>query len=54
MRNLDDEIRDILFDIGKEIKLHKIDNDNIVIEIDYDKYVLMLKDIIQAEIEEQI
>lgn len=49
----EDQIRNVLFEIGKDIKLHKIDNDNIVIEIDYDKYVLMLKGIIQQAIEEQ-
>lgn len=54
MDNLDDKIRNVLFDIGKDIKIHKIDNDNMVIEIDYDRYVLMIKGIIQAEIEEQI
>lgn len=54
MDNLDDKIRSVLFDIGKDIKIHKIDNENMVIEIDYERYVLMIKGIIQAEIEEQI
>ena len=36
--NLKDNIREILFEIGKSIKVHKIDNDNSVIELDYDKY----------------
>ena len=49
----EDQIRNVLFEIGKDIKLHKIDSDNIVIEIDYDKYVLILKNIIQQAIEEQ-
>lgn len=50
---IEDQIRNVLFEIGKDIKLHKIDSDNIVIEIDYEKYVLMLKSIIQQETEEQ-
>lgn len=50
---LDDKIKNILFEIGKDIKIHKIDKDNTIIEIDYDKYVLRLKGLIQAEIEEQ-
>lgn len=33
------EIENILFKIGQEAKLHKIDKDNIILEIDYDKYV---------------
>ena len=36
--NLEQQIKDILFVIGQEIILHKIDNENIIIEIDYDKY----------------
>lgn len=51
--SIDDKIRNVLFDIGKDIKIHKIDDENMVIEIDYDRYVLTLKGIIQAEIEEQ-
>ena len=35
---LADEIRSILFQIGKEIKIHTIGKD-MIIEIDYDKYV---------------
>lgn len=37
--SLEESIREILFNIGKEIKLLKIDDDNIVISLDYDKYV---------------
>ena len=39
---LEDRIREILFEIGKDIKIHKIDNDNSVIEIDYEKYVKLI------------
>lgn len=40
--DLDKELRDILFNIGKEIKIHTIGKD-MIIEIDYDKYVDELK-----------
>lgn len=36
--NLKEQIDIILFKIGKEIKIHKIDNNNTIIEIDYNKY----------------
>lgn len=32
------EIKNILFRIGQDIKIHKIDNDNSIIEVDYEKY----------------
>lgn len=35
---LEQKLREILFNIGKEIKIHKINND-MIIEIDYEKYV---------------
>ena len=40
--NLEERIKDILFNIGKEIKIHTIGKD-MIIEIDYDKYVDELK-----------
>jgi hypothetical protein len=36
---MENELKDILFKIGQEIKVHRLDNDNLIIEIDYDKYV---------------
>lgn len=38
--NLEERLKEILFNIGKEIKIHKIDSDNTIIEIDYDKYTI--------------
>ena len=40
--DLEKEIEKILFQIGKEIKIHKIDNNNTVIEIDYQKYTVAI------------
>lgn len=34
----EDLVRDVLFSIGKEIKIHTIGKD-MIIEIDYDRYV---------------
>lgn len=39
---LEQKIKDILFEIGKDIHIHKIDQNNMIIEIDYDKYVLQI------------
>ena len=36
---LENDIRNILFQTGKEIKLHRIDSENMVIDINYEKYV---------------
>jgi hypothetical protein len=35
---LENDIKEILFKIGKEVKIHKIDKINMILEIDYDKY----------------
>ncbi len=35
---LENDIKNILFKIGKEVKIHKIDKTNMILEIDYDKY----------------
>jgi hypothetical protein len=35
---LEDKIRELLFEIGKEIKIHTIGKE-MIIEIDYEKYV---------------
>lgn len=51
--SLDDKINKILFEIGKDIKIHRVDSKNMIIEIDYDKYTKMLKEIIQEEIARQ-
>lgn len=42
---IEEKIRNILFEIGKDIKIHKISSENMIIEIDYDKYVNQIIDI---------
>jgi hypothetical protein len=49
--SLEDEIRAILFELGQNIIVHKIDADNSVIEIDYDKYVMKLASLLFNETE---
>jgi hypothetical protein len=40
--DLEKEINKILFSIGQDVKIHKIDNNNSVIEIDYEKYTVQI------------
>lgn len=42
--SLEEKLQAILFNIGKEIKIHTIGKD-MIIEIDYDKYVEELIDL---------
>jgi len=35
---IEDKIKQILFNIGKEIQIHKLIDGNLIIEIDYEKY----------------
>lgn len=50
--NLENEIKDILFEIGKEIKVHKLIDGNLIIEIDYDKYTIALMELITKYLSE--
>ena len=42
------EIREILFDLGKNIKLHKVTNDNFIFEIDYEVYVDKIMQLVES------
>ena len=44
--SLENEIKDILFEIGKEIKVHRLIDGNLIIEIDYDKYTVAIMELI--------
>jgi hypothetical protein len=44
--DLEKEIKNILFNIGKDIQIHKLIDGNMIIEIDYDKYVSEIKNLI--------
>lgn len=36
--SLEQEIEGVLFEIGKDIKVHRLIDGNLIIEIDYEKY----------------
>lgn len=38
MDSIKNQIKNILFEIGKNIKIHKLIDGNVIIEIDYDQY----------------
>ena len=44
--DLENKIRSILFEIGKDIKIHKLIDGNLIVDIDYDKYVSQILDIV--------
>lgn len=37
--DIEEQIKNILFEIGKEIKIHKLIDGNLIVDIDYEKYV---------------
>lgn len=47
--DVEDQIRNILFEIGKEIKIHKLVDGNLIIDIDYEKYVEQILAIIKTD-----
>jgi hypothetical protein len=44
--DLEKEIKNILFEIGKDIKVHKLIDGNLIIEIDYEFYTKQLLELI--------
>jgi len=50
--NLENEIKNILFEIGKEIKLHKLIDGNLIVEIDYDKYTVQIMELMTKYLSE--
>lgn len=47
--NIEDQIKEILFEIGKDIKIHKLIDGNLIIDIDYEKYVEQILSIIKTD-----
>ncbi len=45
--DLEKEIRNILFEIGKDVKIHKLLDGNLIVDIDYEKYVQQILDLIK-------
>lgn len=51
--SLEEGIKSILFNIGKDVKLHMIDKDNIILEIDYDKYTADIMTLFKEYLEDR-
>jgi hypothetical protein len=45
--SLEDDVRNILFEIGKDVKIHKLIDGNLIIDIDYEKYVKKITNLIE-------
>lgn len=43
--DLEKELKDILFNIGKEIKVHQVTDGHLILDIDYDKYVIEIMEL---------
>jgi len=39
MNDFHNQIENILFEIGKDVQIHKLVDGNLILEIDYNKYV---------------
>lgn len=50
--NLEPKIKEILFEIGKDIKVHRLVDGNLIIEIDYDKYTIKIMELIKNYLSE--
>ena len=50
--NLENEIKNILFEIGKEIKVHSLQDGHLIIEIDYDKYTIEIMELFKDYMQE--
>jgi hypothetical protein len=45
LKNLEEGIKSILLDIGQDMKVHKLDNDSYIIDIEYDKYTIKIMEL---------
>jgi hypothetical protein len=51
--DLGKEIDNVLFELVKDIKLYKVDNDNTVIDIEYQKYTAKILGLLMSYLEEE-
>ena len=49
----EDRLRQILFELGQNIKIHKIDSINMILEIDYDKAVEQIMQLLESSAYDQ-
>jgi hypothetical protein len=52
LKNLEDGIKLILLDIGQDLKVHKLDTDNYIIDIEYDKYTIRIMELFKEYLED--
>lgn len=45
---IEEDIKNILCDMLKDIIVHKIDDENMIFEIDYDRYVMQIKRLLES------
>jgi len=45
LTNLEQEIKEILLNIGKDIRIHKMDNESYIIDMDYDIYTIKIMEL---------
>jgi hypothetical protein len=51
--DLEKEINNILFNLGKEIKIHRVDQENTLIEIEYEKYTIEIMRVFMSYLSEE-
>jgi len=47
--SLENEIRKILFEIGKDVKIYTLQDGHMVIDIDYEKYLQQILDLVNQD-----
>ena len=52
LKNLEDGIKSILLDIGQDLKVHKLDTENYIIDIEYDKYTIRIMELFKEYLED--
>ena len=50
--NLENKIKNILFEIGKDVKIHSLQDGNLILEIDYDKYTIKIMELFKEYMQE--
>lgn len=50
LHEVEKSIEKILFEIGKDVKIHKLLDGNMIIEIDYDKYTKEIINLIKSKL----
>jgi hypothetical protein len=51
LKNLENEIKSILLGIGQEIRVHRLDDNNYIIDIEYDKYTIKIMELFKEYLE---